>query len=37
MNKYEEYAKENCKDCKKQCNKGITERIDGSVHCADED
>lgn len=37
MNKYEEYAKENCKNCTKQCNKGITERVDGSVHCADED
>lgn len=37
MNKYEEYAKEKCKDCKKQCNKGIIKKVDGSVHCADEE
>ncbi len=31
----EEYAEQRCKNCDKECNKGIVQRIDGSYHCAD--
>lgn len=34
---YEEYSKEKCKNCDKECNKGIMKRIDGTYHCADEE
>ena len=33
----EEVKESKCKNCNKQCDKGIVRRIDGSYHCADED
>lgn len=32
-----EVIENKCKNCDKQCNKGIIKKVDGSVHCADED
>lgn len=37
MNEYERYKEENCKDCTIQCDKGIVQRIDGTVHCVDKE
>ena len=34
---YEEIIKNKCKDCTKECNKGIVRQIDGNYHCADEE
>ena len=36
MNK-DEVIENKCKECKKQCNKGIVQRIDGTYHCVDEE
>ena len=30
----EEVIETQCKNCDKECNKGIVQRIDGSYHCA---
>ena len=33
----EEIKETQCKNCEKECNKGIVQRIDGSYHCADKE
>ena len=30
----EEVIETQCKNCDKECNKGIVQRIDGTYHCA---